>query len=134
MTIVWFQPNIVSNSSLPFKTTITAATIHARAAVVRDDGQESLVRSTGLSLGLIWRDLESTDLAAVDREVVPELNDPPWEIPLKSHAGDVVVTACGLKAEHLAGTRTHADRLWTLMLTEVWIREYLDQRSTWTLG
>ena len=39
-----------------------------------------------------------------------------------------------LKAEHLAGTRTHADRLWTLMLTEVWIREYLDQRSTWTLG
>ena len=39
-----------------------------------------------------------------------------------------------LKAEHLAGTRTHADRLWTLMMTEVWIREYLDQRGPWALG
>src|SRR5881296_2055410 len=39
-----------------------------------------------------------------------------------------------LKAEHLAGTRTHADRLWALMMTEVWIREYLDQRGAWALG
>ena len=39
-----------------------------------------------------------------------------------------------LKAEHLAGTRTHADRLWALMMTEVWIREYLDQRGPWALG
>jgi asparagine synthase (glutamine-hydrolysing) len=39
-----------------------------------------------------------------------------------------------LKAEHLAGTRTHADRLWTLLMAELWIREYLDARGTWTLG
>src|SRR3989442_1624102 len=38
-----------------------------------------------------------------------------------------------LKAEHLAGARTHADRLWTLMMAELWIREYQDQHGTWTL-
>ena len=38
-----------------------------------------------------------------------------------------------LKAEHLAGTRMHADRLWTLMMAELWIREYLDPRGAWTL-
>src|SRR5436309_2406672 len=38
-----------------------------------------------------------------------------------------------LKAEHLAGTRTHADRLWTLMMAELWIREYLEPRGGWTL-
>src|SRR5207244_5375236 len=46
MTIVWFQPNIVSNSSLPFKTTITAATIHARAAVVREIAKSPIFRSS----------------------------------------------------------------------------------------
>jgi asparagine synthase (glutamine-hydrolysing) len=38
-----------------------------------------------------------------------------------------------IKAEHLAGARTHADRLWTLMMAELWIREYLDPRAAWTL-
>src|SRR5207249_11820972 len=38
-----------------------------------------------------------------------------------------------LKSEHLAGARTHADRLWTLMMAELWIREYLEPRGVWTL-
>ena len=38
-----------------------------------------------------------------------------------------------LKAEHLAGARTHADRLWTLMIAELWMREYLDDHGAWTL-
>jgi asparagine synthase (glutamine-hydrolysing) len=38
-----------------------------------------------------------------------------------------------LKREHLSGARTHADRLWTLMMLEVWMREYLDERGRWTL-
>jgi hypothetical protein len=35
-----------------------------------------------------------------------------------------------LKAEHLAGARNHADRLWTLMMAELWMREYLDHRES----
>jgi asparagine synthase (glutamine-hydrolysing) len=38
-----------------------------------------------------------------------------------------------MKREHLSGARTHADRLWTLMMAEQWMREYLDQRGRWTL-
>jgi asparagine synthase (glutamine-hydrolysing) len=38
-----------------------------------------------------------------------------------------------MKAEHLAGRRSHADRLWTLMMAELWLREYLDRGSAWTL-
>jgi asparagine synthase (glutamine-hydrolysing) len=38
-----------------------------------------------------------------------------------------------LKREHLSGTRTHADRLWTLMMLELWTREYLDERGRFTL-
>jgi asparagine synthase (glutamine-hydrolysing) len=38
-----------------------------------------------------------------------------------------------LKREHLSGARTHADRLWTLMMLELWTREYLDERGRWTL-
>jgi hypothetical protein len=34
-----------------------------------------------------------------------------------------------LKREHVSGARTHADRLWTLMMAEVWMREYLDQHG-----
>jgi asparagine synthase (glutamine-hydrolysing) len=34
-----------------------------------------------------------------------------------------------LKREHLSGARTHADRLWTLMMAEMWMREYLDQHG-----
>jgi len=39
-----------------------------------------------------------------------------------------------LKAEHLAGRRSHADRLWTLMMAELWLREYLDRGGAWRLG
>ena len=38
-----------------------------------------------------------------------------------------------MKREHLSGARTHADRLWTLMVAEQWMREYLDQRGRWSL-
>jgi asparagine synthase (glutamine-hydrolysing) len=31
-----------------------------------------------------------------------------------------------LKREHLEGRRSHADRLWTLMILELWMRQYLD--------
>ncbi|HTO13366.1 MAG TPA: asparagine synthase (glutamine-hydrolyzing), partial [Candidatus Binatia bacterium] len=39
-----------------------------------------------------------------------------------------------MKAEHLAGRRSHADRLWTLMMAELWLREYLDHGGRWTLA
>ncbi len=38
-----------------------------------------------------------------------------------------------LKREHLARRRSHADRLWTLMMAELWTREYLDHRGPWAL-
>ena len=38
-----------------------------------------------------------------------------------------------MKRAHLSGARTHADRLWTLMMLELWMREYLDERGRWTL-
>jgi asparagine synthase (glutamine-hydrolysing) len=38
-----------------------------------------------------------------------------------------------LKREHLSGARGHADRLWTLMMAELWMREYLDQHGLWAL-
>ncbi len=45
-----------------------------------------------------------------------------------------VETVEGLKAEHLAGRRSHADRLWTLMIAELWLREYLDRGGSWSLA
>ena len=39
-----------------------------------------------------------------------------------------------LKQEHLRGRRTHSDRLWTLMVCELWMREYLDGHGLWTLA
>ena len=39
-----------------------------------------------------------------------------------------------LVAEHAAGTRSHADRLWTLMMAELWLREYLDRGGAWRLA
>ena len=36
--------------------------------------------------------------------------------------------------EHLRGRQTHADRLWALMMTELWIREYLDGATAWKAG
>jgi asparagine synthase (glutamine-hydrolysing) len=38
-----------------------------------------------------------------------------------------------LKGEHLGGIRSHGDRLWTLMMLELWLREYLDPGGAWTL-
>jgi asparagine synthase (glutamine-hydrolysing) len=35
-----------------------------------------------------------------------------------------------LIAEHLGGTRTHSDRLWTLMMTELWMRRYCDRHRS----
>ena len=39
-----------------------------------------------------------------------------------------------LKREHLTETRSHSDRLWTLMMAELWMRSYLDGGGFWTLG
>jgi asparagine synthase (glutamine-hydrolysing) len=38
-----------------------------------------------------------------------------------------------LKQEHLSGTRSHSDRLWTLLIAELWMRQYLDTTGLWTL-
>jgi len=38
-----------------------------------------------------------------------------------------------LKQEHLAGRRSHGDRLWTLMMLELWIQTSLDASGPWTL-
>ncbi len=35
-----------------------------------------------------------------------------------------------LMAEHLGGTRAHSDRLWTLMMTELWMRRYCDRHRS----
>jgi len=37
-----------------------------------------------------------------------------------------------LKREHLCG-RSHGDRLWTLMMLELWMQEYLDRGGAWSL-
>jgi asparagine synthase (glutamine-hydrolysing) len=37
-----------------------------------------------------------------------------------------------LKHEHLAHERNHADRLWTLMMAELWMRHYLDGPAAWS--
>lgn len=39
----------------------------------------------------------------------------------------------GLKQEHLGGIRSHSDRLWTLMMAELWLRQYLDGGGAWSL-
>ncbi len=38
-----------------------------------------------------------------------------------------------LKREHLSGSRGHSDRLWTLMIVEFWMRQYLDTNGPWSL-
>ena len=38
-----------------------------------------------------------------------------------------------LVSAHLAGARTHGDRIWTLVILELWMREYLDGRGAWRL-
>jgi asparagine synthase (glutamine-hydrolysing) len=39
-----------------------------------------------------------------------------------------------LKTEHATARRSHADRLWTLMMAELWLREYLDRGGGWRLA
>ncbi|HEV8306512.1 MAG TPA: asparagine synthase (glutamine-hydrolyzing) [Methylomirabilota bacterium] len=39
-----------------------------------------------------------------------------------------------LVREHRAGVRGHADRLWTLVVAELWMRQYLDINGLWTLS
>jgi asparagine synthase (glutamine-hydrolysing) len=39
-----------------------------------------------------------------------------------------------LTREHLRETRGHADRLWALMVLELWIRQHLDGRGPWTIA
>jgi asparagine synthase (glutamine-hydrolysing) len=39
-----------------------------------------------------------------------------------------------LKAEHGESRRSHGDRLWTLMMAELWLREYLDRGGRWSLA
>ena len=39
-----------------------------------------------------------------------------------------------LVREHLSGARTHGDRIWTLVILELWMREYLDARGAWRLS
>jgi len=38
-----------------------------------------------------------------------------------------------LKREHLNGVRTHSDRLWSLMILELWMRQYLDTDGRWSV-
>jgi hypothetical protein len=38
-----------------------------------------------------------------------------------------------LKREHLEGSRSHSDRLWTLMMAELWMRRYLDAGGLWSI-
>lgn len=38
-----------------------------------------------------------------------------------------------VKHEHLNRTHQHADRLWTLMMAEMWMRQYIDAGGSWTL-
>ena len=39
-----------------------------------------------------------------------------------------------LKQEHLSETRSHSDRLWTLMITELWMQQYLDGQGLWSFS
>ena len=39
-----------------------------------------------------------------------------------------------LKQEHARRRRSHADRLWTLMLAELWMRQHLDGHGPWSLA
>ena len=38
-----------------------------------------------------------------------------------------------LRREHASGARAHGDRLWTLMVLELWMRAHLDARGAWSL-
>jgi asparagine synthase (glutamine-hydrolysing) len=39
-----------------------------------------------------------------------------------------------LRTEHATGRRSHSDRLWTLMMAELWLREYIDRGGAWRLA
>jgi asparagine synthase (glutamine-hydrolysing) len=42
-------------------------------------------------------------------------------------------TVEAMRREHVVGRRTHSDRLWTLMMAELWLRQYLDGGGGWSL-
>lgn len=37
-----------------------------------------------------------------------------------------------LKREYQSRTRSHGDRLWCLVVAELWAQQYLDAKSGWT--
>jgi asparagine synthase (glutamine-hydrolysing) len=39
-----------------------------------------------------------------------------------------------LKREHINAVRSHSDRLWTLLIAELWMRQYLDTSGLWSFG
>jgi asparagine synthase (glutamine-hydrolysing) len=64
------------------------------------------------------------------RDMLEELLSP---ASLKRRGLFLPVAVERMKHEHLSRTRQHADRLWTLMMAELWMREYLDATTSWTL-
>ncbi len=44
----------------------------------------------------------------------------------------VPAEVAALRREHATGRRNHADRLWALMMLELWAREYLDGSALWS--
>jgi len=67
------------------------------------------------------------------RDLRPTLDDLLGVDAVRARGLFDVAAVEAMKREHLSGARTHADRLWTLMMAELWMREYLDQRGRWTL-
>lgn len=65
------------------------------------------------------------------RDIMQELLSPECVRRRGLFASDAVEA---LKREHLTGTRGHSDRLWTLVMAELWMREYLDVGGAWTMG
>ena len=65
------------------------------------------------------------------RPLLDELLDPPR---VRARGLFRVEEVERLRAEHVAGRRSHADRLWTLVMAELWLREYLDRGGLWRLG
>jgi asparagine synthase (glutamine-hydrolysing) len=75
-----------------------------------------------IPLGLWLR----TDL----REAMEDLLSPER---LRARGLFVPETVQAMKREHLDGTRSHGDRLFTLMMAELWLRHYLDGGGSWSL-
>jgi asparagine synthase (glutamine-hydrolysing) len=67
------------------------------------------------------------------RDLRPSLDDLLAADRVRARGLFDVIAVERLKREHLSGVRSHADRLWTLMMAELWMREFLDQHGHWTL-